>query len=232
MQLLDTQPDEALDVVTRLAAQVLGVPVALVSLVDDERQFFKSQVGLPQPWSDQRQTPLTHSFCQWVVSSQDELAVADARTHPVLRRNRAIADLGVIAYAGVPLSAISGRPIGSFCAIDGKPRDWDDDDLATLRDLAQLVNAHTAVSVPPSSDPRPSARHDQLLAITRAAGRGFVGAARLLRRGHPALTAEQRHAVAGVVERLSQQLLEVADDTAEPHEEQGVGVVDLIGSNS
>ena len=56
-----------------------------MSLVDRHRQFFKSQVGLPEPTATARETPLTHSFCQWVVADQHELVVPDARVHPLLK---------------------------------------------------------------------------------------------------------------------------------------------------
>lgn len=116
-----------------------------MSLVDGERQFFKSQVGLPEPWAAARQTPLSHSFCQWVVSGQENLVVDDAREHPALATHQAVRDLGVIAYAGVPLQAWHGEPIGSFCAIDLKAHAWTDDDVATLGDLARLAEACMAV---------------------------------------------------------------------------------------
>ncbi|HYQ27898.1 MAG TPA: hypothetical protein VER04_11790, partial [Polyangiaceae bacterium] len=67
-QLLDTPAEEAFDRFTRLAARWLNVPVALISLVDAERQFFKSAVGLPEPWASCRQTPLSYSFCQYGVT--------------------------------------------------------------------------------------------------------------------------------------------------------------------
>lgn len=212
MGLLDSAPDEALDVVTRLAAEVLGVPVALVSLVDDTRQFFKSQVGLPQPWRDRRQTPLSHSFCQWVVSSQEELIVPDARVHSVLRTNRAVSDLGVVAYAGVPLSAVTGQPIGSFCAIDDKPRHWSNDEVVALRHLAQLIDAQAALNLPLASGLSTEARERHVRAVTRAAARGFQGAARLLRRDCPPLTARQRGGLAEIVERHSHQLIAFATE--------------------
>jgi len=209
--LLDSEPDEALDVVTRLAADVLGVPVALVSLVDGTRQFFKSQVGLPTPWDARRQTPLSHSFCQWVVSSHEELAVSDARVHPVLRLNRAVSELGVIAYAGVPLSAVTGQPIGSFCAIDGKPRSWTGDELSTVRHFAQLVDAQTALNLRLPQDLASETRDRSLRAITKAAARGFQGAARLLLRKQP-LSSGQRHVVGQIIERLGHQLTDVVSD--------------------
>ena len=148
--LLDTVPEEAFDRFTRLAVRVLGVPTALVSLVDDRRQFFKSCVGLPQPYATTRETPLSHSFCQYTVVRRSPLIIRDARTHPLVSGNGAIADLGVIAYAGMPLTTRDGHVLGSFCAIDTEPRDWSEADLATLRDLAdgvvteiELRNANT-----------------------------------------------------------------------------------------
>ena len=85
--LLDTPPEEAFDRLTRLATTVLRVPVALVSLVDGNRQFFKSCVGLPEPLASLRQTPLTHSFCKHVVASGEPLIVSDARS---IRSSRTI----------------------------------------------------------------------------------------------------------------------------------------------
>ena len=137
--LLDSAAEESFDRITRIAASALGVPVALVSLVDGDRQFFKSCIGLPRPWSDDRQTPLSHSFCQHVVAGSEPLVIPDAREHPLVRDNPAIDDLGVIAYAGFPLRMPDGEVLGSLCAIDAKPRDWTQSELETLRDLAESV---------------------------------------------------------------------------------------------
>ena len=138
-QLLDSPPEAAFDRLTRLASLMLGVPVALVSLVDGERQFFKSQVGLPEPWSAARETPLSHSFCKHVVATAEPLIVNDARHHPGFTGHPAIADLGVIAYAGMPLTTTDGHTIGSFCAIDSKPHEWTTAELSILRELATSV---------------------------------------------------------------------------------------------
>lgn len=134
--LLDSGAEEGFDRLTRLASRLLGVPVALVSLVDENRQFFKSCVGLPEPWAGTRQTPLSHSFCQYTVMTGEPLIIEDARLDPVLRDNGAVPDLGVIAYAGIPLITTAGERLGTFCAIDGQPRQWRDEEIATLRDLA------------------------------------------------------------------------------------------------
>src|SRR3954470_22801482 len=115
---LDTPPEASFDRLAALAARLLRAPVALVSLVDAERQFFKSCVGLPEPWNSLRQTPVSHSFCQHVVTSGEPLIVEDARTHPLVRDNPAVRELGVIAYAGIPLRVPSGQVLGSFCVTD------------------------------------------------------------------------------------------------------------------
>jgi PAS domain S-box-containing protein len=136
--LLDSEAEPSFDRLARLASKLLGTPVALVSLVDANRQFFKSCVGLPEPWATRRQTPLSHSFCQHVVTSREPLVIEDARLDPQVKDNPAIAELNVIAYLGVPL-AIDDQIIGSFCAIDNTPRTWTTDDVEILRDLAESV---------------------------------------------------------------------------------------------
>ncbi|HZI15328.1 MAG TPA: ATP-binding protein [Myxococcus sp.] len=136
--LLDSPTEEAFDRLARLTTRTLGVPVALVSLVDKDRQFFKSCVGLPAPWCDSRQTPLTYSFCIHVVATGQPLVINDARIHP-LRENLAVDRLGVVAYAGFPLTTSEGDTLGTLCAIDIKPRAWTNEDLAILADLAASV---------------------------------------------------------------------------------------------
>ena len=137
--LLDSPPEESFDRLTRLTATVLNVPVALVSLVDGDRQFFKSCLGLTQPWASQRQTPLSHSFCRHVVESRRPLVVSDAREHPLLRDSPAIRDLGVIAYAGAPLITPDGHVLGTLCAIDHQPRHWTPEQVEILCNLAGSV---------------------------------------------------------------------------------------------
>ncbi|HEX8835123.1 MAG TPA: ATP-binding protein [Abditibacteriaceae bacterium] len=134
--LLDSPPEEAFDRLTRLATKLLGVPVSLVSLVGAQRQFFKSQTGLVEPWASRRETPLSHSFCRHVVTTGKPLLVTDARRHPLLCDNGAIPDLGVIAYAGIPLETHEGYALGSLCVIDAKPRQWTTDEIDILEALA------------------------------------------------------------------------------------------------
>ncbi len=138
--LLDSPVEEDFDRLARLAARLLDAPVALITLVDADRQVLKSAPGLTaSPWAEQRETSLSHSICQHVVERQSPLIVEDLREHPVLRDSLAIPDLDIIAYAGVPLTRPDGYVMGSLCVTDREPRHWTSDQVRTLEDLAQSV---------------------------------------------------------------------------------------------
>jgi GAF domain-containing protein len=92
--LLDTPAEEAFDRLARLATRLLDAPVALVSLVNADRQFFKAAIGLAEPWLSARQTPVSHSFCQHLLVSGGPLVIDDARLDPRVRDNPAIVELG------------------------------------------------------------------------------------------------------------------------------------------
>jgi two-component sensor histidine kinase len=143
--MLDSPADESLDRITSLVSHVLAVPVALVSLVDRDRQFFKSSIGLSEPLASKRETPLSHSFCKHVVASAAPLIVEDARTHPIVSTNGAVTDLGVVAYLGVPLTTGSGHVLGALCAIDGTTRQWNANDVRVMRDMAEIVMREIAL---------------------------------------------------------------------------------------
>ncbi len=145
--LLDSPPEVAFDRFTRLVGKILNVPVALVSLVDKDRQFFKSYIGLPDPWAIKRETPLSHSFCQHVVATTEPLIVADAREHPQLKNNLAVRDLGVVAYLGIPLTSPDRQTLGSFCAIDTQPREWVKRDIEILSELADSVMTEIEIRI-------------------------------------------------------------------------------------
>jgi GAF domain len=157
--LLDTPPEESFDRLTRLAAKVVNAPVALVSAVDHDRQFFKSCLGLPEPWATERETPLSHSFCQHVVVAREPVIVTDAREEERLLDNLAIRDLGVIAYLGVPLISRDGQAIGTLCVIDHEPRIWKSEEIALIEDIAAAVvteitlrtREHSAAPTKPAS---------------------------------------------------------------------------------
>ena len=144
---LGSAPAEAFDRFARLVGDLLDVPVALVSLVTADRQFFPGATGLPEPWAGRRETPLSHSFCQHVVDVEVPMVLPDARLYPRVRRNLAIEDLGVVAYAGMPLTDLDGRVLGSLCAIDSKPRAWTAEQLRTLADLAAACSSELRLRI-------------------------------------------------------------------------------------
>lgn len=166
-RLLDSAAEDRFDRLMHLTTKLLGVPTALVSIVASDRQFFKSQVGLPDPWAARRQTPLSHSFCQWVVGGHEELVVTDARQHALLRSNLAVRDLSVIAYAGIPISAPTGEALGSFCAIDSKPRQWNEEQLEMLRDLSMIAQGYVTTGSTAANADAKRVAGDQALEAAR-----------------------------------------------------------------
>jgi PAS domain S-box-containing protein len=130
-----------LDELTKLIQFTLEVPVVLVSLVTDERQVFKSARGLSEPVNTERETPLSHSFCQHVVTSGGPLIVSDAPNTELVCDNLAIRDLGVQAYLGTPILSPEGHVLGSLCAIDFLTRGWLDRELRILEGFSRSITA-------------------------------------------------------------------------------------------
>jgi len=135
LQLLDTLPDEAFDRLTRLASRMLPAPIALVNLVDSERQFFKSAVGM----GDLRELPIGTGVCSYAVASREPLVIADARLDPRFSTNPIVTDYGLVAYIGIPLITADEHALGTLCVVDPEPRAWREEDLETMRDLAAIV---------------------------------------------------------------------------------------------
>ncbi|MDP9387789.1 MAG: GAF domain-containing protein [Actinomycetota bacterium] len=135
-----------------LASEVLPAATSLVSLVEPDRQWFAARYDRARavPGPPAQETPLSHSFCQWAVTSSSPLVVEDSHEHPVLRHNRAVAD-GVTAYAGMPL-VVEGQTLGTVCVVDYEPRVWDEDDLNVLGLLATVTASEIRLRLP---EPRP-----------------------------------------------------------------------------
>ena len=213
-KLLDSPVASNFDELTTLASKLLHVPTVLISLVDKDRQFFKSAKGLPEPWASQRETPLSHSFCQWVISEKKELLIFDAREHPVLMNNLAVRDLGVLAYAGVPLIGNPSEAIGSFCAIDSKPHRWTESEVAIIEDLAQIANAYIVLQQERTTD-----KDGKSIEITpamrmEAASSAVNGAMSILKRDSNLLDEEERKQLLTIVKRYSEDLLNYTKENA------------------
>ena len=128
-----------LDRLTGLCSKLLNVPVVMVSFVDIDWQVFASHQGLTSPWKERGETPLSHSFCQYVVTDGEPLIVEDAREDERLRTNRATKELNVIAYAGFPV-VCQEQVMGSFCAIRPDPHSWTGLELQLLGEFADTVS--------------------------------------------------------------------------------------------
>jgi PAS domain S-box-containing protein len=135
LEILDTPAEERFDRITRMAARALQVPMAMVSLLDADRQWFKSCVGL-----DVGETPRGVSFCGHAILDEHVFVVADARRDERFADNPFVTgDPFVRAYAGYPLRTLDGHRVGTLCVLDTAPRDFTADELTTLRDLGSWV---------------------------------------------------------------------------------------------
>ncbi|MGE2836559.1 GAF domain-containing protein [Mycobacterium sp. SMC-4] len=137
--LLDTPPEEAYDRITRTAADALNAPYSAFSLIDQDRQFFKSTAGMDTGTEEKRQTPLADSVCQYAVANGAPLVIDDMRIDPVFRNHPAVLDGTVVAYLGIPLIDRADNAIGTLCVFDTQPRQWSAGHVQVLSDLAALT---------------------------------------------------------------------------------------------
>ncbi|MFJ1472167.1 GAF domain-containing protein [Massilia orientalis] len=135
LDILDTAPEPVFDRITRLTARLLDVPIVVFSLVDKDRQWFKSRVGL-----EVQHTSREVAFCAHAILQSAPLVVTDATADPRFEDNVLVfGDPNIRFYAGVPIRSAGGHALGTLCAIDSKPRQLSAGDLETLRDLADIV---------------------------------------------------------------------------------------------
>ncbi len=123
---------------------LLKAPVALISLIDSDRQFFKSASGLAEPWANLREAPLSGAFCKQVVNREAPLVVENTAAPTWLNFSVAAEALDIRAYLGTPLFTPEGQPIGTLCAVDQQPRAWSERDLCVLSELADIAMSEVA----------------------------------------------------------------------------------------
>jgi signal transduction histidine kinase len=134
-RILDTPPEPAFDRITRIVAKILGVPMSLVTLIDEERQWFKSRFGL-----DASETPRELAFCAHAILGDELFIVEDATKDPRFFDNPLVVSAPFVRfYASTPLKTPDGWNLGTLCAIDSKPRTITGDQRALLEDLGHLV---------------------------------------------------------------------------------------------
>lgn len=187
-RLLDTPFEERFDALTRLACRLFDVPISLVSLVDDKRQWFKSACGITM-----RETPVEHAFCAHALNSNDVMVIEDAQHDPRFSANPLVVGPPHIRfYAGAPIHGPDNMPLGTFCIIGDRPRNLSSRERETLQSLARLTTLRIA---------HHQFQPDLLVPDSEEALVQSIGA--LINR------AEQRH-IAGTPPRLV--LLELLDD--------------------
>jgi GAF domain-containing protein len=123
LNLLDTPREAHFDHVTERLTKLFKVPIALITLIDKNRQWFKSQAGLPVELAEARSTSRDVSLCGHVIAKDEVLIVHDLARDPRFANNPFVKEHGLRFYAGVPLRGPNGFPIGSLCILDTKPRE-------------------------------------------------------------------------------------------------------------
>jgi GAF domain-containing protein len=139
--LMDSPAEASFDRFTRLASLTLNTPTSIVSVIDADRHFLKSCVGVPEPWAGRRELPMSHSFCKFVVAEKRPLIVDDARLVPHLKDTPGLLDMNVVAYVGMPLFTPEQYPLGTLCVADRQPRKWTARDITILQDLSAALMA-------------------------------------------------------------------------------------------
>jgi diguanylate cyclase (GGDEF)-like protein len=133
--ILDTPPEPRFDRIVRMASRLLDMPISLVSLIDEARQWFKAKVGL-----EVGETPRSIAFCHHAIQQDQVMVVEDAIHDPRFQENPlVIQDPSIRFYAGAPLTSNDGHKLGTLCVIDRVPRHLDPDERLLLQDLAALV---------------------------------------------------------------------------------------------
>ncbi|MEL7013010.1 MAG: EAL domain-containing protein [Pseudomonadota bacterium] len=154
MQILDTKEEEVFDRIPRMITQALGVPMAAIALIDEDRRWFKSVAG-----GKRGQIPRRDSFCNVTIQKGDPTIVSNTLKDAVFRENVLVKDAPHIrAYLGVPLVTSDGYRIGSVCCVDKKPRDFSHDDIQLMKDMSLIVMEQMEMRTLALFDPLTSAR--------------------------------------------------------------------------
>lgn len=210
--ILDTPPDGAFDRITRLAARIFGVPIAIISIVDHDRIWFKSHHGV-----DAQQIEREPGLCASAILNDEPWVVTDAEVDPRTLTNPLVrGELGLRFYAGVPLTTRDGHNLGTLNVIDIKPREVSEEELATLQDLAAIVVDELEVRLAARGEAERVVqdRADFLVTAShelRAPLAAVYGAAKLLEKIDLA-DEQQRSRLLGVIAAESERLSTVVGD--------------------
>ncbi len=182
-----------------------GADAGLVSLVDEDRQFFVASTGLPEPWASRRQTDLPHSLCQYVVAEGEPMTFFDIEDTEMLEGTEA-GELGVTSYLGLPLRGAGGEVLGATCAISSTARNWSAAERQALGTIADVVNSFVSAEVGPDADVVAD-RVSLVAHDLRGPLAVVVGAAKLLAKGD-----DDRESLSAIIDRSAGQLDGLLDD--------------------
>lgn len=174
LDLLDTPREERFDRITSLTRRLLDVPIAAISLIDADRQWFKSVQGLAV-----QETPRSVSFCGHAILARETFVVADAAGDQRFADNPLVqGEPHIRFYAGRPVSLPDGHQVGALCVIDRKPRDFSPEERGVLEELAEMVERELAVVALSTSDAQTGLSNrrgfvmlgEQVLSVARRGG--------------------------------------------------------------
>ncbi len=144
--LLDLPASDAFDRLTRIASRATDSPAAFFSLIDVDRTFYLSQVGLQEPLASSRALS-EQTLCQFGLVNEGPLVINDTQADEVFKGIASVRSLGVRAYVGVPVTAPGGERLGSLCVIDYKPRAWTDKDVEIISEMAAATTAEVRLRI-------------------------------------------------------------------------------------
>lgn len=136
--MVGSPPEASFDRFTRLASTLLDAPITAITLVDSERLFIKSHVGLTEPLASVRSKPVDQTFCKYIVDTVEPLVINDTRLDDRICDYDLVTD-GALAYLAIPLISADKHTLGTFCAMYGEPRYWSERDISIMSDLATSV---------------------------------------------------------------------------------------------
>ena len=166
---MDSGAEEVFDRLTRVAARVLGAPLAFLTLLDDHRQFFKSRFGLDE---NPPALPAAKSYCQYVVGDAAPFVVEDLRRDGRIGDPSGLIENGLLAYCGVPLTDSDGNTLGTLCTIDDSPHRWSAEDVELLTELAAGAIAEIELRV---ANRELRTRHREWRAVLDGMHEAFAG---------------------------------------------------------
>lgn len=212
LDVLDTEDENALDELTYLASAICGAPISLISLIDQDRQWFKSRVGL-----NAKETPRELAFCAHAILQSDVFEVTNALEDARFSDNPLVTQEPQIRfYAGAPLVTQKGLPIGTLCVIDKEPRELNEDQKQALQVLAKQVIGQLELRLSYKKLQRVDQEREKIFSVIghdlRAPFNGILGLSRMLNEDASAMETADIQSLAGTILESSLQVFQIIDE--------------------